>query len=192
MPIYIPDATLAMRDAMEESFGFIAYDKTLTLREVNVATDVAYQKNYTSFYRIRRDAAWLRAYYQYMEDHKCDATLTMTDVLSYLYTVPHKAKGDREICSIELSFASKMLATMMPHQYPIWDSRVVKAMGLEAGFQSLQEAIDAYEAFRQEIQAFIATDDGVACLGLFDQMFPRYTHVSLLKKMDVYLWHMGK
>ncbi len=191
MPIIIHSVPDVVREALEESFGLPPYARTLTLRGTNVATDKAYQKNFTSFYRVRRDAAWLDVYYAYMEAHKNDGKLTINAVLDTLYTTPHKAKSGM-IHSIELSFSSKLLATICPDKYPIWDSRVVKAMGIKTGITTIPQAVEAYEAFREEILTFIATTKGKACMTMFDRLFPNYTWVSDLKKMDFYLWHMGK
>ena len=59
-----------MIKSLEVACSFDAYLKTQELHNTDVSTDIEYQKNYNSYYRVRRDRNWLKAYYDFMESHK--------------------------------------------------------------------------------------------------------------------------
>ncbi len=189
------DPTEIMMRSLEDSCGLTAYARTLTLRELDITQCEEYQKNYTSYYRVRRDAQWLQSYYSYMEASKNSGSIDFETILRYLATIPHKTRNGMQT-SVEASFASKMLATINP-DYPIWDSQVVKAMGIKLAPRKSREAlikayIEAYTQLTAEIKAFLATAEGQECIKIFDDRFPNYKHVSPMKKMDYYLWNLGK
>lgn len=187
--------------SLEDSCGLTPYAKTLTLRETDVSCDLAYQKNFTSYYRVRRDAAWLNAYYTYMEEHKNTEALTFEDILRFLSEVPHKVRVSKNCPNgtdktVEASFSSKMLATINP-EYPIWDSQVIRALNVQIpydlhGEDKIQAYVKAYGQLTQEIGDFLLTAEGRVCVELFDALFPNYRYVSAFKKMDFYLWNIGK
>ena len=195
------NANEVMIRSLEDACGLTAYKITLTLRDLNVATDVEYQKNYTSYYRVRRDEAWLIKYYSFMETYKNDNTLNFETILRYLSNIPHKVKVSRVnpsgyATTVEASFASKMLATINP-DFPIWDSQVVAALGYDVvptlrGEDKIRAYVEAYANLKKEVDDFIHTSDGVACLSLFDAQFPRYAYINPVKKIDYFLWNIGK
>lgn len=196
----ITDPAKVMERSLEDSCGLTAYAKTLMLRETNVSTDRDYQRNYTSYYRVRRDAEWLKQYYTYMEENKNNRDIEFADILRRLSNIPHKVRktksGSDRATSIEASFASKMLATINEN-YPIWDSQVVRAVGLEIdaklqGEARIQAYIHAYEELTSKIKTFIDTPEGQECIRIFDERFPRYTYINPMKKIDHYLWNVGK
>ena len=190
-----------MRKSLEDACGLTAYAKTLDFASINVASDESYQKNYTSYYRVRREAAWLKKYYEYFEAHKNDPCLSFEQILRYLSDIPHRVKKSSVnptgmAASIEASFSSKMLATINPN-YPIWDSQVVRALGIELddslrGEAKIQAYIQAYNKLTREIRAFIHTQEGLHCMEQFDATFPNYTYLNPFKKIDFFLWNIGK
>lgn len=197
MNINNPKAVL--QKSLEDSCGLTAYLKTLTLREVDVSIDKNYQNNFTSYYRVRRDVDWLKKFYEFMEAHKNDTNLTFETIIRYLSNIPHKVNkklsSSGYATTVEASFASKMLATINPN-YPIWDSQVVKALGYKIiateGNIKLDEYIISYARLTVEIQNFINTKEGKECIKLFDKLFPNHKHISSFKKIDFYLWNIGK
>lgn len=188
-----------LQKSLEDSCGLTAYLKTLEVFNVDVSADENYQKNFTSYYRVRRDANWLKKYYEFMEAHKHDTNLTFETIIRYLSSVPHKVNKKVSpsgyATTIEASFASKMLATINPN-YPIWDSQVVRALKykIEAveDEAKLEEYIDVYSKLTNEIHAFIETEEGKECIRLFDELFPNHKHLNSFKKIDFYLWNIGK
>lgn len=191
----IKNPAKVMMKSLEESCGLTAYAQTLTLRDFDITTNKKYQKNFTAYYRVRREASWLQAYYAFMEENKNNDNLDFETILRHLATIPHST-GKGVQTTIEASFASKMLATINT-DYPIWDSQVVKAMGIKmnpylVGEEKIQAYIEAYAKLTAEIKAFIPTAEGQECIRIFDEEFPNYKHVSPMKKMDYYLWNLGK
>ena len=197
----ISDPCAVMLKSLEDACGLTAYAKTLAFTTINVATDENYQKNYTNYYRVRRDDTWLKKYYEYFEAHKNDESISFEQILRYLSNIPHKVKKSSVnptglATSVEASFSSKMLATIN-HNYPIWDSQVVRALGIQLddslrGEAKIRAYIEAYNELTQEIRAFIDTTEGIGCIKQFDATFPNYTYLNSFKKIDFFLWNMGK
>lgn len=187
--------------SIEDSCGLTAYSKTLQINNINISTDTEYQKNYTNYYRVRRDKEWLRAYYTYMEKVKNRPNITFEEIIRYLSSIPHKVKVSSinptgYATTIEASFSSKMLATINP-DYPIWDSQVVNALGYSVDSTLTKEEkilayIEEYGRLKKEIDEFLVTDSGKKCIELFDTTFPNYISISPCKKIDFYLWNIGK
>lgn len=51
-----------MLKSLEDACGLTAYAKTLDFATISVAKNKIYQKNYTNYYRVRRDDAWLKSF----------------------------------------------------------------------------------------------------------------------------------
>lgn len=199
--MHITNPRAVIIKSLEVACAFDAYLKTLELRNTDISTDSDYQKNFNSYYRVRRDKKWLKEYYNYMEAHKNDDDLSFEDVLRFLSSIPHKVKKTGSnpsgiSTSIEASFASKMLATIHPN-HPVWDSQVVRALDIPlnpylSGEAKIQAYIQAYTQLTDDIGAFINTPEGAACIAEFDATFPNHTHLNPFKKIDYYLWNIGK
>ena len=198
MEILNPKET--MQQSLMSSCSFDSYRKTLDL-ETNIATDEAYQKNFTNYYRVRRDGAWLSQYYQFMEQNKHNKDITFEEILRYLSTLEHSVRKTAKnpsgkATSVEVSFASKMLATINA-DHPVWDSQVLRFLNIkvpEIGDreEKIQMCIDMYAQLELEIAEFIKTDAGKKCVEVFDDTFPGCKDFSVYKKMDFYLWNLGK
>lgn len=198
----IKDPKTVMQKSLEDCCGLTAYSETLKLREKDVSTDAEYQKNFTSYYRVRRDKEWLRKYYKYLQKNKDNEDITFETILRYLYKTPHKVKKsskhpDGKAKTVEVSFSSKMLATIKPDKYPVWDKQVIKALGITV-YESLNDedkiknSIEAYKELTEKINDYAESDEGKECISLFDEVFPKYKDISPLKKIDFYLWNIGK
>ena len=189
-----------MMRSLEEGCAFHAYKKTLDLSS-NIALNMDYQKNYTNYYRVRRDAQWLKAYYQYLEEHKHDKDITFEQILRHLSEIPHAVKisqtnRDGIARTVEASFASKMLATINP-DHPVWDSQVLRFLEIRtpqmrSHSEKIEACIEIYAEIEREISDFIRTQEGRACIEVFDLVFPRCRDFSDFKKIDFYLWNLGK
>ena len=184
-----------MIKSLEVACSFDAYLKTQELHNTDVSTDMEYQKNYNSYYRVRRDRNWLKAYYDFMESHKNDQDISFEKILREISSVPHNAKNGT-IKSIEASFASKMLATINPN-YPIWDSQVIRALDISIDPTLIWEDkimayVEDYTKLTREIDDFIKTTEGQMCIKQFDATFPNLTYLNSFKKIDYYLWNIGK
>lgn len=166
-----------MLKSLEDACGLTAYAKTLDFATISVAKNKIYQKNYTNYYRVRRDDAWLKKHYEYFEAHKNDANISFEQILRFLSNIPHKVKKSSInptgiATSVEASFSSKMLATINPN-YPIWDSQVVRALGIKLddslrGEAKIRAYIKAYNELTREIHLFISSTEGISCITILN------------------------
>ncbi len=190
----------AMLQCLHDACSFNLYKETLELTR-NIATDVDFQKNFTNYYRVRRDADWLREFYNFFEKNKNNKTITFEEILRYLSNIEHKVKRTTKnptgkAKTVEASFASKMLATINPN-HPIWDSHVLRSLNIEVDGalcheDKIEEYIKIYQTIEKEIATFIAANEGQQCIILFDRVFPSCKDFSDYKKIDFYLWNLGK
>ena len=49
-----------------------------------------------------------------------------------------------------------------------------------------------YQEIEKKVDAFRVTTEGKQCLELFDKTFPSCREFSDFKKIDFYLWNLGK
>ena len=190
----------AMMQSLHDACSFNLYKKTLDLTK-NIDTDVDFQKNFTNYYRVRRDADWLREFYNFFESSKNNKNITFEEILRYLSNMEHKVKQTAKnptgkAKTVEASFASKMLATINPN-HPIWDSQVLHSLNIEVDGalcreDKIEECIKIYQKIEKEITTIIASVDGQQCIALFDKVFPSCKGFSDYKKIDFYLWNLGK
>lgn len=196
----IVDPRKTMAQSLEDSCGFTAYRETLRL-DTNIAADVSYQKNFTGYYRVRRDALWLQAFYQYLEENKTNRDISFETILRYLSGVEHTVRKTGKnpggkAKTVEASFASKMLATIN-RDHPIWDSQVLHFFQIKVddrltGEDKIRHCVEIYRQMEQEITQFIHSPAGKECIALFDETFPNCRDFSAYKKIDFYLWNLGK
>lgn len=83
----------------------------------------------------------------FMQSNQGNSDLTFETVLKHLSKVKHKAPAKINksgfATSIEVSFSSKLLATLNP-KYPIWDSQVVKALDIKVSQHTIEAYVQAY------------------------------------------------
>ena len=179
--------------SLEDACGLTTYKKTLDIEKINLPE---YQKNFTFYYKVRRDKSWLNKFYNYMNEIKNKEDISFNEILIKLSSWEHKVRKSNNNPkgigkSIEVSFASKLLATLNPN-YPIWDSQVISALGIKTENNSVESYIKAYQTLTDKITEIINSSDGQKAIELFDKQFPNYTWVSKHKKIDFYLWNIGK
>ena len=90
---------------------------------INIADSREFQKKFNWFYRIRRNPAWQKAYYNYFSANKKNKNITFDEILDYMY---------EQTGRYEASFCSKMLHTINPDM-PIRDKFVLKNLKIEVG-----------------------------------------------------------
>ena len=145
---------------------------------VDVSTDRDFQKAYNGFYRLRqRSADFYACYYGYLEQQKNNAALTFEDVLTYLYENTGR---------VEASFSSKLLATIRP-ELPIWDTFVLKNLGLRAPYYKCKDRLKRVAALYDQICQWYQTEDAADCVAEFDRQYPN-TNITETKKADFILW----
>ena len=190
----------AMLQSLHDACSFHLYKRTLDLTK-NIAEDMDYQKNFTNYYRVRRDDGWLQEFYKFFEENKNNKEITFEKKIRHLSNVEHKVKQTSKnptgkAKTVEASFASKMLATINPN-HPIWDSQVLRCLNIKIDDtldydSKINKCIKVYHKIEEEISAFIATTEGKQCIELFDATFPSCVDLSRHKKVDFYLWNLGK
>ena len=173
---------------IETSCGLYAYKATLDLTKIGTKE---YQENYATYYGMSRmDENWRTAYFNYMQKQVGNPNVTFKEILRQISSVAHKwGNGSRK--TIDASFASKMLATLNSN-YPILDSHVKKIVGIKSQFSTIEEGIERYNQLTEIVHAFLQTSDGANYVEEFDRMFPNFTDINPVKKIDLYLWKMGK
>lgn len=192
--IIISNPQKVLDEAIANACGLKRYKKIISdLYRYDVSQDEDYRKNFVAYYKVRRDKDWLDKYFKYLQDNKQNKSLTFEEVFDFLSSIEHNTKYGKK-CTEEVSFSSKLLATINP-EYPIWDSRVIKFLEISVPKNSLDKKkaiIEAYQRLKESIEKFINTDEGKKCIEVFDARFPDYKDISKVKKIDTYLWFLGK
>ena len=155
----------AMLQSLHDACSFHLYKRTLDLTK-NIAEDMDYQKNFTNYYRVRRDGGWLQEFYKFFEENKNNKEITFEKIIRHLSNVEHKVKQTSKkptgkAKTVEASFASKMLATINPN-HPIWDSQVLRCLNIKIDDtldydSKINKCIEVYHKIEEEISAFIET-----------------------------------
>ena len=153
--------------------------------KVNVATDLNFQRKYNAFYRVRqRNHYWYQTYYTYMEDQK-GREVKFPIVLRYF-----KENLER----YEPSFSSKFVATHNPNM-PIWDSRVLSAIGIKPPYYSSPTKYNKAEAIYSNIEnwyvGFLASQKGINIVRKFNELISGSNLITDIKKIDFVLWKLG-
>lgn len=178
------NAKRVIDDSISRACGF---DKYRIIMNNYIQTDVSKDKNFQTlfdgYYKVRRNEAWRSMYYDLFQKSKGMTTVSFEYILRTLY----KNTNGR----IEPSFASKLLATLNPDK-PIWDQYVIKNLGKKIvgrnNEEKLKSAILIYEEIDKEIHQFIKSSNGSECIRKFDEVFPDYSNINPVKKIDFYLW----
>ena len=161
--INIKNPKKILQEAIYSACGLDEYAITINdLHKVDVSKDVGYRKNFISYYRVRRDQKWIDEYFDYFESIKGNKNVSFENIIKHISSVPHRVK-DGTACTVEVSFASKMLTTICPDN-PIWDSQVVRALGINSDFsgnctndERIRFYISAYAELKCKLDSFLAT-----------------------------------
>ena len=182
------NSQIHLQDGIYRSWGFYKYEKTLDLS--NIKSKI-YQKNYISFYRLRRDEDWIKQYFNFLEiyykKHQSGDNYCFKDILQDLYNVPSKSRDGQYQFKIEISFASKLLHTVNP-DYPIWDSQVRKKLGISNSKKTINDAVKAYDELCTRYALMKKDPQFKTFVVTFDSLFPKFTWITETKKIDFYLW----
>ncbi len=150
--------------------------------DTDVSRDRYFQRKFNGFYRIKqRPAAWYEEYYTYMQSQK-GQNPTFSAVLRHLHSVLKR---------YEPSFSSKLVATIDPNA-PVWDSIVLKYVGIKPPLFTSRTKVDEAEAAYKKLQEWherhMRSDHGKLILRIFEEMVPEHERISDLKKIDFVLW----
>lgn len=165
------------------------------VNKVDVSKDEDFQRVFNEFYVLNGTGAssdWKAAYYAYFQEVKNNPDKqTLETIIRHFYedenVPPYNAAVNKRI---ELSFSSKMLATIQPDK-PIWDSHVSRFLDIRDP-KDIAEAIQKYADLEDWYKSFLNTPDADNWVAAFDSAFPEYTWISKTKKIDFIIWYKGK
>ena len=151
---------------------------------VDVSSDRDFQTLFDGFYRVRRSEKWRNDYFALFEKAKGIKDISFQEIFD-------------EVCNInqhiEVSFSSKMLATLNPKK-PIWDRNVLSIVGIKQPSTGKKdrktEALKKYEELCGWYDRFLKTDEAKKWIRIWDKELPDYKHFSRQKKIDFILWRM--
>lgn len=176
------DVRKVFQERLASSMGLDKYRYIMErVNNVNVATDIDFQRTFNGFYIVRRNEDWRKCYYEYFERVKSGRP-TFESIITYLY----ESTGN-----IEPSFSSKMLATICPEK-PIWDRYVVQNLNMRLTGANkedkLKNAILLYADMEKWYTDFLGSEKGQKCIREFDRVLATYKEISNIKKIDTILW----
>lgn len=189
----LPSPQSALENALAKHFGLEQYDTLIELARkasCNISTDRQFQHTFNALYNVRRNQTWQEAFYAIFQDAHHNRELDFFTLLNKVH-----AKTGR----VELSFVSKMIATLDPMQ-PIWDRRIASTLRTWLEKQSeillpcnptkdrLMTATHSYVCLQTFYSEFIHQEQAIAYIAAFDRILPRYSHISSVKKIDCFLW----
>lgn len=143
-----------------------------------------FQKRFKGFYRMgRRSEEYYKDYFRLFEQMREGKKLTIGEVLNKLY-LSEKRK--------ELSFASKMLATIDP-KLPVWDSNVRNLLNnkyktnFKQSYKEISECVAAYNQLCNWYKIFLKSPEAKVLILEFDAHFPNQK-ITIMKKIDFIFW----
>ena len=156
------------------------------VRPMDVSKEKEFQRVYDGFYDVRRNEEWRKAYFCYFEEIKYKPDISFEMILKDLNNRLPKT-------SVEPSFSSKILATLNT-QMPIWDSRVLRALGIDKEWnkiRTLDNAVAIYGKICDWYRDYMKSDESREIINKFDYYFSDYQSISSVKKIDYLLWCIG-
>lgn len=166
------------------SVGLEKYQNIMKmLYSVDVSIDKDFQKKFNGFYRIRqRTKEFYELLYNYLEENK-NSDASFESILLYFFNQTER---------IEASFSSKIAATINPN-LPIWDSIVLKNIGLKTPGYNLSKqdrfnkTVDLYNHLVKFYSHLLNDNLSNKMIKDFDEHFPE-TNITKYKKIDLILW----
>jgi len=171
----------ASRNRLENAIS--KYVEIIGLYADKGCADTDFQRHFTGFFRVRRDAEWRKSYFALFEKYR-----NANDGLFLLLWDLFSATG-----SVEASFATKLLAMIDPSR-PIWDVYVLKNLGIKAPAQYLDPGVriglicDKMDTISNAYARLAIRPDMIAAISWLDTNFPLSSKLSTMKKMDFILW----
>ncbi|MDA2920317.1 hypothetical protein MYX76_12640 [Desulfobacterota bacterium AH_259_B03_O07] len=143
-----------------------------------------FQRKFNGFYRIRRNQAWRKTFYKFLEKSK-DKRVTFKNMLEAFY---------KETGRVEASFVSKLVATINPN-LPVIDSVVLKNLGLKLPSPNLStgERILKINKLHKDLKTiytkYLKTGRGKYLIESFRK---KYSNINITdtKILDLILWQI--
>ena len=182
------NATRFFHDVISKSIRADAYVRIIEMfKETDVSKNMEFQHLFTWFYRVRRSKEWLEGYYKVFQKLRDKKGLDIETILTELDKM---VDGGGK--TLELSFASKMLATINTDM-PIWDSLVKKNLGLPDAPSvnepdRIRKGAELYGMLCETMKDLVTSPFVDLEIRKFDEMLPEYRNISRMKKLDFLLW----
>lgn len=181
-----PDTIIG--ECLETAFNLKAY--THIMEEVGSPSFSAngdFRKLFNGFYVLRqKKTEWYEKYYKLLLEQK-----------SIRRSFENLLREMDEFGSLEVSFISKLIATIEP-QKPIWDQYVIRNLEMENAWEKarikdresrIALAVHIYDSIEKWYADFLASPCGKECICKFDEVLPQYTKLLTdVKKVDYMLW----
>lgn len=180
---------MIISDALEQAFELKKYISIINaVKGPEFEATEAFQKMYNGYFRVRqRSNIWYARYFELLKEQVHEER-SFREILEALYPIEK---------TVEASFASKLIAVANP-KMPIWDRFVLKNLGYESDWAKMRTADSAakieyadgvYQCIVDWYREFLASDNGRACIAVFDEALPNYKDLlSPTKKIDYILW----
>lgn len=181
------EKVMGILNGNELKTGMLKYKTIMDMVQyTDVSHDKEFHKKYNGFYRMRqRPKEYYEMYYTYMERCKKDKELRIDDIATYIYNKTQRC---------ELSFSSKLLATINPNM-PVWDTIVAQNhFGISYTVYTpkkyvsrLEMIIDKYHEYTNVYLEYMNGEEAKMIVRLFDEVYPNI-NITDVKKVDLVLW----
>jgi hypothetical protein len=152
------------------------------LQNRDVASDTEYRRRYAGFYRVRRGPAWRATFFRLLQERKVTG-IRFAEALQQLADSTGR---------VEASFASKLVATIDPHQ-PVIDAVVLKNVGLRLPPASAADRLEGIVRMHAQLLSWyrqqLASTAGATLLATFRAQYPA-APVTDTKALDLVLWQI--
>jgi len=152
------------------------------LSDVDVQSDLEFQRRFNRFYRVRRNAKWRGQFYSLFAEaleHGYDFRTVCNEL--------HE-RTDRW----EASFTSKLIATVDPTQ-PVIDSVVLKNLDLRLPSHGTEHRLDrlcdVHRDLKGQLEAILKTEPGKYIVEQFRTLYPK-AKITPIKMVDLVLWQI--
>ena len=150
------------------------------LNKCQVNRNSDFQKEFTRFYRVRRNQEWRDHYFDLLESMK-KKPLNFEKALQEIY---------QQTGRHEASFASKLIATINPDT-PVIDSIVLKNVGLKLPYYGaknrLRKIVEIHSNLKTYFRDFSKKENGKYLIKRFQKTYPR-ANITDIKMIDLVLW----
>lgn len=189
----ILNSKTVVSDSLETLLGLKKYCEIIKeVESGEYENDSDFRKKFNGYFKVRqRPKDWYDKYYELLGKQREEES-SFEDLLGTLFPYNN---------SVEVSFVSKLMASIDP-SYPIWDSFVLKNLGLDKQWNKynfkdkdirIEKAAEIYEQIKTKYSDFLNSEEGKKCIKIFDELFPNYKgKINDVKKIDFWLWSKRK
>ena len=154
----------------------------------DLTQDPVFQKKYNGFYRVRRNEKWRRMYFKLLENERQQKKFARGSFLEVLEEIEKQKE------KVEASFASKLVATVDPHQ-PIIDSVVLANVGARLPHSKMPNRVQVIGTMHKQLAAcygtYLKSQDGRFLVKNFKSYYPK-ARISEVKMLDLVIWQTRK